>query len=65
MPLDEGKLLGWATSLCRPLVQHLTFENSEAITEEGKPLVVLFVKADDQYSQVCNFGARANVYCCL
>eukprot|EP01134_Creolimax_fragrantissima_P005364 CFRG5364T1 len=41
----------WLTQSCKPLIDELTFENSEALVEEGKPLMILFTKPDDQKSR--------------
>ncbi|EDV93382.1 endoplasmic reticulum resident protein 44 [Drosophila grimshawi] len=40
-------VLRWCQQNCYPAVRELTFENAEAITEEGKPLVILFHKKED------------------
>ena len=40
-------LLEWTRSLCVPLVREITFENAEELTEEGKPLIILFHQPDD------------------
>jgi endoplasmic reticulum resident protein 44 len=33
---------------CMPLLREITFENAEALTEEGLPFVILFVKPGDK-----------------
>ncbi|KNC80853.1 hypothetical protein, variant [Sphaeroforma arctica JP610] len=41
----------WLQAQCKPLIDELTFENSEALVEEGKPLMILFTKPDDSESR--------------
>ena len=47
----------WVEDKCTPLVKEITFQNAEEITEEGKPLMILFHDPDDtdslkQYNDV-------------
>jgi endoplasmic reticulum resident protein 44 len=40
-------LYNWVNIKCTPLVQEITFENAEELTELGLPFLILFHKADD------------------
>ncbi|PAA64276.1 hypothetical protein BOX15_Mlig026010g1 [Macrostomum lignano] len=44
--IEEIALKRLAFQKCMPIVRELTFENAEAITEEGLPLFVLFYRDD-------------------
>ncbi|KAH8359285.1 hypothetical protein KR093_005666 [Drosophila rubida] len=37
----------WALEKCQPLVRELTFDNAEEISEEGRPLMILFYHKND------------------
>jgi len=47
---NTDAVLTWADELCNPLVRELTFENGEALTEEGLPFLILFHAPDDKES---------------
>jgi len=46
--LDQ--LSEWATNHCVPLIREITFENGEALTEEGMPFLIMFHKPEDKES---------------
>ncbi|KAM8704433.1 hypothetical protein ACLKA7_008957 [Drosophila subpalustris] len=41
------ELLSWMKKMCKPVVRELTFENTEEISEEGRPFLILFHDASD------------------
>jgi len=41
-------LLRWTYPKCFSLVREITFENAEAITEEGVPLIILFYNPNNK-----------------
>jgi endoplasmic reticulum resident protein 44 len=47
---DYYKFLAWLKAKCVPLARELTFENAEALSEEGLPFVILFRANDDANS---------------
>lgn len=48
---SQEDLLNWFHETCIPIVRTLTFYNAEEITEEGKPLVILFHHPQDTTSR--------------
>jgi len=44
---DEAFVTAWLADKCTPLVQELTFENAEQLTERNVPFLVLFHALDD------------------
>eukprot|EP01137_Pigoraptor_chileana_P036461 Opistho-2@32092 len=49
-PESKDELKKWASELCHPLVREITFENAEALTEEGLPFLILFHLPDEKKS---------------
>eukprot|EP00123_Amoebidium_parasiticum_P015610 comp23063_c0_seq1/m.36950 comp23063_c0_seq1/g.36950 ORF comp23063_c0_seq1/g.36950 comp23063_c0_seq1/m.36950 type:complete len:391 (-) comp23063_c0_seq1:188-1360(-) len=47
----QDALLAWATEQCRPLVDEITFDNGEELTEEGLPFFIAFTLPEDEYSR--------------
>lgn len=47
---DIYSMFTWTKDKCIPLVQELTFENAEELTEENKPFLVLFKDKNDKAS---------------
>ncbi|KNC85828.1 hypothetical protein SARC_02011 [Sphaeroforma arctica JP610] len=45
--LNEEQFLQWATNRCKPLVDEITFENAEGLTEESLPFMILFTQPGD------------------